>query len=192
MDLLARASEELGRFSEAADYHLKRYAMLPPGELQRTATRKAAVAALRKAGRYADALGHLRELVREDGGDNQLLFDLARTEEAAGQLPQAKVDLERLLERIPAGDTAFRQDVDTVLQRVLRALQGKPPPELVPAEEPVGTPGAGTGAGAGPGGRRDGSEPLPAGPDAGGGPPGEGASGGQEPVSPAIRTARSA
>jgi tetratricopeptide (TPR) repeat protein len=133
MDLLARASEELGRFSEAADYHLKRFAMLPEGESQRTSTRKAAVAALRKAGRYADDLGHLRELVREAAGDNQLLFDLARTEEAAGQLDQAKVDLERLLERIPASETAFRQDVEAVLQRVLRALEGKPPPVVVPA-----------------------------------------------------------
>lgn len=190
MDLLARASEELGRFSEAADYHLRRFAMLPPGELQRTATRKAAVSALRKAGRYADALGHLRELVREDGGDNHLLFDLARTEEASGQLPQAKVDLERLLERIPASETAFRQDVDTVLQRVLRALEGKPPPEVVPAERPVGTPGAGAGPGSGHG--DDGGEPAPAGPDAGGEPPDGGASGGAESVSPAIRVAPAA
>jgi tetratricopeptide (TPR) repeat protein len=132
MDLLARASEDLGRFSEAADYHLKRFGMLPEGELQRTVTRKAAVAALRKAGRFADALRHLRELVREDGADNQLLFDLARTEEAAGQLQQARVNLERLLERIPASDTAFRQDVDAVLQRVVRALEGRPPPDVVP------------------------------------------------------------
>ncbi|MHC5209220.1 MAG: tetratricopeptide repeat protein [Planctomycetota bacterium] len=183
MDLLARASEELGRFSEAADYHLKRFAMLPEGELQRTTTRKAAVDALRKAGRFADALEHLRDLVREEGSDNQLLFDLARTEEAAGQLQQARVDLERLLERIPETDTAFRQDVEAVLARVVRALEGKPPPEIVPGggdtEMPVEQ-------------AIEGAEQAPPEPEAGEEASDDGAPVDEEPVRPFDRTAPAA
>lgn len=124
LELMARASESLDRYGEAAEYHLQRYALLPEGEAQRTATLKSAVTALSLAGRHTEALGHLRELAAADPENNQLLYQMAREEEATGQLDQAEVNLQRLLQRIPSDDTAFMGEVKAALTRVRDKAQG--------------------------------------------------------------------
>ena len=127
LDLAARANESLDRFSEAAEFYLRRYALLPEGEIQRTATLKSAVAALSLAGRHKEALEHLRQLCAADPENNELLYAQAREEEALGDLQQAEVNLQRLLKRIPSDDTAFLGQVNTALTRVRAKARGELP-----------------------------------------------------------------
>ena len=127
LDLAARANESLDRFNEAAEFHLRRYALLPEGEIQRTATLKAAVTALSKAGRHGDALGYLKQLCAADPENNELLYEQAREEEAVGDLERAEVNLQRLLQRIPSDDTAFLGEVNAALTRVKAKARGLVP-----------------------------------------------------------------
>jgi tetratricopeptide (TPR) repeat protein len=130
LELSARCCESLDRFGEAAGFHLKRYELLPEGEAQRTATLKAAVTALSKAGRHSEALDYLRELAAADPENNQLLYDLAREEEATGKLDQAEETLVRLMQRIPSDDASFLGDVKAALTRVQNKARG-----LVPLQD---------------------------------------------------------
>ena len=127
LDLAARANESLDRFSEAAEFHLRRYALLPEGEIQRTSTLKSAVTALSKAGNHKDALAYLKQLCVADPENNQLLYEQAREEEALGELEQAEINLQRLLKRIPSDDTAFLVEVNTALTRVRAKARGEVP-----------------------------------------------------------------
>jgi len=136
LQLLARACEALGKPGEAADHHLALYALLPEGETRRDATRRAAVDALLRSARHADALGHLRDMYGESPTDNQLLYDLAITEEALGQYEQAGIHLNSLRERVPEQDAAFRAQVEEAYDRVIDAL--RPPSGSGGAEPPAG------------------------------------------------------
>ena len=127
LELSARANESLDRWAEAARFHLQRYELLPDGEAQRTATLKAAVTALSKAGQHADALGYLKQLAAADPENNQLLYEQAREEEALGQLEQAEINLQRLLSRIPSDDADFLGEVTAALTRVKNKARGLEP-----------------------------------------------------------------
>lgn len=143
LTLLAQTSEALGRISESADFLLSLYALLPEGESRRAATKEAAVRALMRSARYAEALTPLRELVLDEPTDNQLLFDLAKTEEQLGQYDQAGIHLNGLLDRVPEDQLEFRAAVQAAFDRVLIALGGTGASEG--AEAPAGDaePGAG-------------------------------------------------
>jgi len=124
LELLARSSEALGNPGDAADYHLALYALLPEGDSRRNATRRAAIDALLRSARYADALPHLRESVAAEPEDNQLLFDYAFVEEQLGQYDQAGIHLNRLLDRVPVEDEAFRARVEEAHARIIDVLSG--------------------------------------------------------------------
>lgn len=124
--LLAQACEADGRPGEAADWSLALWALLPPGEAARPSTRRAAVTQLMQAGRHAEALPHLQELLAADGSDNRLLYSLALVHEALGQPDQAAFQLQRLVDRLGAGDAVLREEVDLAMARVRAALNGTP------------------------------------------------------------------
>jgi len=144
LGLLAQTSEALGNPGDAADYHLALYALLPEGESRRDATRRAAIDALLRAARYADALPHLREIVADEPEDNQLLFDYAFVEEQLGQYDQAGIHLNRLLDRVPTEDVEFRARIDEAHARIIQVLSGKAVDEDGDAEAPAGGDDAST------------------------------------------------
>ncbi|MHC4845357.1 MAG: HEAT repeat domain-containing protein [Planctomycetota bacterium] len=136
--LLAAASEALGQPGDAADYHLALFVLLPEGESRRAATRRAAVDALLRSARYADALPHLRDLVADEPEDNLLLFDYAFVEEQLGQYDQAGIHLRRLLDRVPAEDAEFRARVEEAHARIIDVLSGRAADGDGEAGEPAG------------------------------------------------------
>ncbi len=142
LDLMARVAEAQGRWSDAANVLERRLALLPEGEVQRTATLRLFVTALERADRNREALPHLRALVSQATDDNTLLFDLARVEEVLKQYLEAYTDLQRLSERLPADDTLLRPHVVEALERVKKMLGALPAKAEGEPGAPPSEPGA--------------------------------------------------
>jgi len=159
LELQARACEALGFFGEAADFWSERLALLPEGESSRLATQRSLAAALRKAGRYTEALKQLSELVavESESDNNSLLFDLAQVEEQLQQYAEAQTDLDRLLGRLSDQDAELRAQVQAALDRVRAVLAGRPPVVPSPAGAPEKPADA---APVKPGGTAPGTEPV--------------------------------
>jgi len=114
---LADACERLEDWGAQADWLLLHLAELPAGDVRHDADTLAAVGALRKKGRNAEAAGLLRPYVEANPADNQALFDLAILEEALDRLDEARLDLDRLVKRLPESD-ALREQVLEAHRRV--------------------------------------------------------------------------
>ena len=134
--LLADASAKLEEWTAEADYRQLHLSELPTGDGRRSAETLATARALRRAGRNAEAVPLLHAHLEAHADDNDALLDLAAAEEALGQLEAALHDLERLLDRLPAGD-ALRAQVITAHDRV-QALVIQPPAPSVPPSGPGG------------------------------------------------------
>jgi len=127
LDLLARTSEQLTYFDQAAEYYAERLEILGEGDSTRDENRRSLARTLMLAGEAERALPLIIELLEEDGGDNALLESRARAEASSGRVAEARATYARLLERLPAEDVAARERVDAALQRL-----GEPTPLTPP------------------------------------------------------------
>ncbi len=159
LDLLARTSEQLEEFDEAAGYFLELADVVPEGASRWSEVQRDAARTLRKAGRFAQARPLLLMLRDNDPDDNVLLHELALVQEGLGDWDAALETLERLLDRLPAEDEQFAQGVRADVARV-QALRSAPAGTGASGED--GAPAASGQEQAG-----DGSGDGPAGADAG-------------------------
>ncbi len=142
LSLLARSSEELGLFDQAANYFLESLEELAVGDATRAETQHGAVRTLMSAGRHGEALPLLQELHAQDAGDNDTMYRLARAQAALGMDRAAVELLQRLLPRIPFDEDATRQEVEVLLAELApelapSALEAEQAEEIPSAAEPA-------------------------------------------------------